>query len=143
MIEFKPFHHAHLKHIKVHSVQTEEWAALLGEEAAAAFASGPALSVWQSGVCLGAAGLVFHWKGRAEAWALLAAAPGVAVTKAVVARMRLVLDLQTVRRIDMSVRENNAHGHRLAKMMGFTLECKLEAYHPSGDDMYMYKRIKR
>lgn len=143
MIEFVPFHPRHLTYIKPHTVQTDEMAWLLAPDAVETLVSGPALSVWQSGVCLGAAGVVPAWKGRAEAWSIFADCVSYRVLRASIRTMNNVLDVQNFKRIDMLVRQGNLHGHVIAKLTGFEFECKLEAYHLSGDDMFMYKRIKR
>jgi hypothetical protein len=132
-----------LEYIRPSAVQTEELKWLLMPEASGVLMAGPALSVWQSGKCLGAAGVVPVWKGRAEAWAVFADGAGFPVMRACVKSMSRVLNDQTYRRIDMLVRKGNGTGHTLARLLNFEYECTLEAYHVTGDDMYMYKRIKK
>lgn len=143
VLEFVPFKFEHLKYIKPHAVQSEEWALLLAGDASEVLATGPALSMWQSGVCLGAAGLVVHWPGRAEAWAMFADKIGFRPMLEAVRCMRRVIDTSGFRRVDMTVRNGNIHGHVLASAVGFDFEAKLEAYHPSGDDVFLYKKVKR
>jgi len=60
----------------------------------------------------------------------------------IVRKMRLVLDNEKLRRIDMMVRATNPRGHKLAKNLGFVYEATLEAFHPTGDDVFVYKRIR-
>lgn len=110
-------------------------------DVAEAFASGFALSAWASGTCLGAAGVFPHWPGRGEAWALMSPAVG-AYLLPCVRMIRTVLDNQPQRRIDMAVLRSNKAGHKLAKLAGFEFESWAEAYHVTGEDMAVYKRIR-
>ena len=142
-IQFEPFRVKHLEYIRPCAVQTDELQWLLEPANAEVLQSGVALSVWESGVCLGAAGVIPVWATRAEAWAMFTDKVGFKVMRACVKTMKNVLDGLSYKRVDMSVRAGNLHGHVLAKATGFVYECRLEAYHVSGDDMFMYKRIKR
>lgn len=143
VIELVPFRFAHLEYIKPNAVQTDEWAALLQGDAEHILSTGPAMSLFQSGVCLGAAGLVCHWKGRAEAWALFADSVGVVPMRHALRCMRSVIQSSGFRRIDMVVRKGNIHGHVLARSLGFEMEAELQAYLPTGDNAYIYARVKR
>lgn len=141
MIELVPFHFQHLTYIKPNAVQTEEWETLVASDAERHLSTGPAMSLFQSGVCLGAAGLVCHWKGRAEAWAIFADRVGVAPMRQAVRTMRSVISSAGFHRIDMAVRKENIHGHVLARAVGLPFETILEKYFPDGQDAYIYARI--
>ena len=86
-------------------------------------------------------GLVHFWPGRAMAWSYLSASAGrhlAALTRAT----RRFLDLQVVRRLEMYVDDEFEAGHRWARLLGFNLEAKLEAFRPDGGDQCMYVRIR-
>lgn len=142
-IELVPFHFKHLEYIKPGSVQTEEWEALLRGGVEDQLMSGLAMSLWQSGQCLGAAGLIPFHRGYAQAWSFFGERVGYAAMRKAVKCMRQVLANEQYKRIDMLVRKGNIHGCMLARAAGFEYETTLEAVHHSGDDMHVFKRIKK
>lgn len=100
-------------------------------------------SGWHEGVyCVGAAGILNHGGGRGEAWYLLSktAAPHM---HCIISKTRSVLETSGFRRIEMTVKVGNVTGDKIAKLLRFKKEAVLEAYHPDGGDMTLYKRIKR
>ena len=142
MISFAPCHYNHFDYIKPLAVQSDEYRALWGPGYREGLLSGIALSAWASGVCVGAAGVFEPHAGRGEAWALLGEGAG-SYLLTIVRRMRFVLQTHPARRIDMLVTDGNGNGHVLAELCGFVYETKLEAYHPSGRDAFMYKRMRQ
>lgn len=141
-ITFTKFHPEHLALIAPHGAQVEDAAYLRSPEAVAVLAASFGLTAWRGGRPLGAAGIVEHWRGRAEAWTILSegAAPAL---RPILGRMRLELDRYPARRLEMTVIETNEAGHRLARLLGFRDEAKLEAYTPDGVDAVLYTRIRR
>lgn len=142
MITFEPFHPQHIKYIAPNAVQIDEYALMQQDGVSDILTSGVALSAWVSGACIGAAGVVPHWPGRAEMWALISPRAGKYMLPCL-RKTRFVLDTLPYRRIDMVVKVDNAEGHTIAHLLGFEYEAKLEAYHTDGSDMIMYVRIKR
>ena len=140
MIEFRPFHIGHLSYVRPLDVQTGEFRAGYDPTEVEAMYSGPALSAWAGGLCLGAAGINKPYQGRGECWALFRA-EACPYMLSIVRKMRLVLDSEKLRRIDMMVRATNPRGHKLAACLGFVHEATLEAFHPTGDDVFIYKRV--
>lgn len=139
-LEFRPLQPDHLRYIRPQAVQTGELARVLSPENVEAMLSGPALSAWAGGLCVAAAGINRPWEGRGEAWAFLGKEACIHILP-LVRKMRFVLMHEKLRRIDMSVRGSNKCGKKLAQLCGFELEAVLEAFDPSGDDIWLYKRI--
>jgi hypothetical protein len=120
----------------------EEHRALLMPEGADMILRSMGLTAWHQSRCLGMAGICQIWPGRAEAWALFGADVG-QFMKPLVRHVRFVLDSYQCRRIEISVKQGNAEGHRIAKLLGFgEPEGVLRAFHPDGSDMCMYARIR-
>jgi hypothetical protein len=142
MLTFEPFHAEHLKYIRPAAVQSDDYRFLQTPGAQQAFETGPALSAWASGLCLGAAGVIMPYSGRGEAWAILSDHAR-HYLKPIIYKMRAVLDDLPMRRIDMAVLVSNKQGHALARALKFEYEATLEALHVSGEDMAIYKRIKQ
>jgi hypothetical protein len=142
MLTFEPFQVEHLRYIKPAAVQSDDYRFLQTPGAQSAFDSGPALSAWASGLCLGAAGVVIPYSGRGEAWAILADRSRYYL-KPIITKMRRVLDDMPLHRIDMAVLVSNRQGHALARALKFTYEATLEGLHVSGADMAVYKRINK
>lgn len=140
MLTFEKCHPKHFEYIAPQALQMSEYALLQTPGAAEHFTSGIALSAWVSGRCIGAAGVLPHWQGRAEAWTLFSNDAGEYVWPCL-AKMRFVLDTLPYVRIDMTVQVGNGVGHLIAKRLGFKWEAPLEKWH-SGVDYAMYKRIK-
>lgn len=141
MIHYTKFYPEHLRYIAGSSVQHEDAAFLMTPEAAAAVQKALGFTAWRGGDVLGAGGIVDHWRGRAEAWVLLtrAARPFI---RPLVRRMLVELDKYPARRVEMTVRIGNDAGHRLARLLGFADEARLEAYTPEGQDVVLYKRVR-
>lgn len=140
MLTFEKCHPKHFEYIVPSAVQMAEYQFLQTPGAAEHFASGIALSAWVSGRCIGAAGVLPQWKGRAEAWTLFSQDAGKYIWPCL-AHMRYVLDTLPFRRIDMTVQLGNGTGHVIAKRLCFVQEGPpLEKWY-DGIDYVMYKRI--
>ncbi len=142
MLEFRPFRLGHLEYVVPTAVQADEYHYVMRSGFGELLCNEYALSGWYNHNCIGAAGIVSQGGGRGEAWYLLSptAKPHML---AVIRQTLRVLDNNHFRRVDMTVKEGNAEGHKIAKLLRFTPESVLEAWHPDGGNMIMYKRIKR
>ena len=141
MLTFEKCHPKHFEYIAPTTVQLTEFQSLQMPGVAEYFASGIALSAWVSGRCIGAAGVLPRWKGRAEAWTLFSEDAGKYIWPCL-AKMKYVLNNLDFKRVDMVVQKGNGSGHLIAKRLGFVIEMPLEAWY-DGKDYFMYKRIKR
>lgn len=142
MLTFEPFRPGHLKYINPEAVQTEDYRYLMTAEAAGAIDTGPAISAWASGTCLGAAGIVLQHSERGEAWMVLSGRCK-PYLKPILRQIRYALDSMTLRRIDMSCVATNRAGIAIARVLKFEFEARLEAFHMTGEDMLLFKRIRR
>lgn len=144
MIEIVPAHKEHFKFLQVVPEQLDEYRALWEPGYLDGLLSGVAFTAWASGVCLGASGILKlpKWPQRGECWAMLGSEARYHM-RPIVRFMRYMADTLPERRLDMFVRGGNASGMKLAKLAGFEYEATLEGYHPLGDDVLVYKRIKR
>lgn len=112
-------------------------------EAAALEVAGPSFSLMtDDGRCLGAAGAIPQWKGRAIAWALLspeAARYFVRVTRAV----KNWLDECDFERIEAHADALFPASHRWLEMLGFERETPepMRRFSPEGRPAYLYARI--
>lgn len=145
MIEFTPAKLGHFQYIKIPSAQSDEFKAFsMPGYLEGLLGSGLAFTGWRSGVCLGAAGIIKlpGWPHRGECWTLISddAQP---YLLPIVRFIRFMVQTVPEKRLDMLVRAGNPKGEKLAKLAGFEYEATLECYHPLGDDVHMYKRIKR
>lgn len=138
---FREFKLEHIQYITPHSVQTEEYKWLLTPGIGAALLDGVAVSGWADGRCVGAAGIVSLHKGRGEAWMLLSAHAGRHKLE-IIRQTRAVLDRTEHKRVDCTTQISDT-GFKLARLLGFTLEATLEAYGMNGEDMYLWKRVRR
>lgn len=141
-IRFTKAYGEHIKLIKPADVQSSEYIGLLTPEAAAIIENNLSFSAWRGGVCLGAGGVAKAWPTRGEAWLLLGA-DARPYMRPILRFLRTALDNHPCKRIEMTVLKGNATGHKFADLLGFEEEAVLEAYHPNGDDVVMYKRIRK
>jgi hypothetical protein len=88
------------------------------------------------------AGIMELWPGRAMCWASFdfEARP---VMMQAHRRTRLELDRAPFKRLEMYVLPGFMQAWRWAEMLGFKLECLMECGSPEGNDLYVFKRIKR
>jgi len=142
-ISYTPCRPEHVKYIQPLPIQAEEHKALLMPEGADLIVRSMGLTAWHNSRCLGMAGICQIWPGRAEAWALFSHDTG-QFMRPVLRHVRFVLDSYQCRRIEISVKSDNAEGHKVARLLGFgEPEGILRAYHPDGSDMHIYARIRR
>lgn len=142
-VEFRKCYPEHIQCILVQDVQTHEQAGLLTPDAMSVLQSNVALSAWAGGRCLGAAGLINLWPGRALAWALLSKHVGPYMLP-ITRHVRFVTDTYPARRIEMVVSHEFKQGHRWACALGFSLETQrgMRKYMPDGSDGDLYAKVK-
>jgi len=138
---FREFKLEHIQYITPHSVQTEEYKWLLTPGVGSLLLTGVAVSGWADGRCVGAAGIVPVHQGRGEAWMILSEYARDHV-HAIVKQTRKVLDESEFKRVDCTT-QVNVIGNKIAKVLGFELEARLEAYGVNSEDMHLWKRVKR
>lgn len=140
-VEFRKCYPKHIEHMIVQDVQTGEQAWLLAGGVSIVEQSTIALSAWAGGRCLGAAGLLDVWPGRALAWTLLSkyAPPHM---RAITRHVRFCVNAYPARRVEMVVLRSFVQGHRWATMLGFEYEGHMRAYFQDGTDASLYARIK-
>lgn len=96
----------------------------------------------RSGAVQACLGLIEHWAGRAEAWAMLGAASR-PVMPAMHKAVLQFLDKSPFQRIDAAVPADFDAAHRWVRMLGFECEAPLmRGYLPGGKDAALYARTK-
>lgn len=88
-------------------------------------------------------GLFPQWENRAAVWSLVSAYAGPhmkGIHREVMRKLKMFND--QYRRLELTVDVGFTQGHRWAKMMGFSPEGLLNAYHPDGKDVIMYSRVR-
>lgn len=138
-----PFQPVHLDRLELQGSQAWLGEVLDPSYGAAMKAAGPCYTALDGERVVACAGIVNMWENRAHAWALIAHDAGrhfVAVVRAI----QRFLDMQDIRRIETTVDVGFEQGHRMIKMLGFTLETPepMRAYTPDGRDCYLYARIR-
>ena len=126
------------------TVQTGEISNILTPEASEALATYHGLSAWASGRCLGAAGFIPQWPGRALCWALVSKHTGRHM-RPIIRRMRHEISMYNghCARLEMHVRADFAQGHRLAAMLGFDVETlNAPKFFPDGGAGTVYARVR-
>lgn len=89
-------------------------------------------------------GVVTHWPGRGEAWAVLSEHRKRSIVAIHRAAIRLLDFAQnTLERIEAIVCLDHEEAQRWVQHLGFRLESpRLEKYHPDGRDCAMYVRMR-
>lgn len=142
MLEFMKCYPKHLDYIQVQSIQLGDIALVRDARLSEEMCKELAYSAWQGPVCVGAAGVMPFWPGRAMAWAVLSAQAKpfmVSITR----KVRAILDAVPYRRVETTVQANFVQGTRWAEILGFRAEGTNEAYLPDGTDAIMYARVRR
>lgn len=100
-------------------------------------------TAWRGSLCLGVAGVLPVWSGRAEAWSFLSRHCRPRELFAIVRQCQYVLREYPAVRIEMTVKAGNKFGDHLARSLGFTeAPVLLRKYHPFGHDMTMYAMVR-
>ncbi|WP_157781439.1 hypothetical protein [Rhodanobacter denitrificans] len=117
------------------------WAGSVTPDTLAFLATQPSITVLDGGEVLMCGGWLPLWEGRAMAWSMLAEGIGTRMTGVVRAARRMT-DTFTGRRLELDVERDHAEAHRLARLLGFTLETPcMPRFYPNGADAAMYVRI--
>lgn len=140
MIQFEKLRPEHLLYITPHRLARERYEELLSPVFAQIITASLGESAWYKNKCIAAAGVVRHWKGRGEVW-FIAGRDAEPHTRAIVKRMRQMLERIDLHRIEFVVHDGDPKGEKLAKMLGFTDPRLMRKYSPTGEDCTMYVRV--
>lgn len=142
-VEFRVCQPGHLEYIDVQDEQRVDKAVMLKTDYAEIACSYIALSAWVGNECVGAAGLVKIYPHRAVAWALLSRNIGMALVPAT-RKIKRVLELEPIARIEMTVAVGFKAGHTWARMVGMKLETPepLRKHGAQGEDEMLYARVR-
>jgi hypothetical protein len=137
-----PFEPSHLRGLILQ--ESQAWMSPMLKQDYGAYLknSGPCFTAAHEDRVLVCSGLVNVWENRAIAWALMSADAGRSFVR-IFRAIRSFLDLQDIRRIEATVDANFDQGHRLMRMLGFTLETPepMRSYLPDGRDCHLYARV--
>lgn len=98
-------------------------------------------TVLRDGKVIACMGVVGHWPGRGEAWAMLDAAMPHDFL-AIHHLARRFLRVGVFRRVEAVVETGFEAGHRWARALGFELEApRMAGYGPDGRDYSLYARV--
>lgn len=87
-------------------------------------------------------GYRLYYPGRAEGWLIIGKPKPTSYPK-MVRVIKRYMDINPVRRLEMTVSHEFSHGERWAKLLGFTLECPLlKAFTPDGKNASLYVRVR-
>ncbi len=104
--------------------------------------AGPAYTLVEDGKVLAVGGISIIWEGRGLMWSLISdslhGGQFVRMHKIVVR----FLELQNLRRIEITVDHEWATAHRWAKLLGFKHEAYLPKFAPNGLDADQYVRLQ-
>lgn len=134
-----PFEKKHLLGMLMQDNQKE---CIITDEIIETLLLGDAYSAIYDDEVLACAGVLEISPGRALAWAYLSQNAGIKMIDIIKAIKRF-LSIQTFRRIEMDVDCAFAQAHRMAKMLGFTLEAERRRnYTPDGRDCALYALVR-
>jgi hypothetical protein len=89
-------------------------------------------------------GLMIFWRGFAEAWTgttdLVEKYP-ILFTKAIKRLLSFEIENRKLNRVQLNVVENHLRSLLWVKLLGFTLESKMERYGPNGETYYRFVRF--
>lgn len=140
-MEIVPFEGKHLHEMRLQQAQEMFYAKFSPHYARALEDAGNGWTALVDGRPVCCAGLVEQWEGRALAWCLMAEDSGAYFVRLVRA-IRRALDMAHWRRVEANVDAEFVQGIRLANMLGFEVESKMQKFTPEGRDAFMYVRIK-
>jgi len=93
-----------------------------------------------AGRVAGCAGFAPQWEGRVIAWAVFGKVPRPAWAR-VVAKVRKEMRALEARRVEITVPVGFGAGCRLAEILGFNIEGRMNAFGPDGADHYLYSKV--
>ena len=141
MFEVIPFKAEHLAFIKLQNLQAHlsDWVSL---EQGRGLEEYPSYTAMVDGEPIGAAGVLWMWKGRGQAWAFISETGPKNFLKGHRA-VKKFLDGCHIERLEMTCDCDFPQAHRWAKMLGFHMETeRMKQYSPNGRDCSMYVRLR-
>lgn len=92
----------------------------------------------------GIAGCYRQWDGSGQLWAVfderLDRYP-ISLYKSCIILINYAVQMQSLRRVSLTVRSDYTSGNRFAHSLGFDFEGKMHAYLPDGSDANLYARL--
>ena len=106
---------------------------------------GCAIAMHEGGRCIGAYGVIEMWPGVARAWSLF--------SEVLIEEHPRLLGLHAhkdlrkadglgLRRIEATTDVNSEESWKFLEWLGFEREALMRKYGPSGEDMYLYARVR-
>lgn len=142
MLTIRAFHPDDPLRIDAQSNQKSEYLFGTNIGAGSELVKGFAVSAWEDGTCIGAAGILEFWHDRAAAWCLMSQACSphmLEITRIV----KAALDFHPAARIEMTVFADFPAGIRWARMLGFVQETpEPMRKFADGRDAYLFARVR-
>lgn len=142
MIEFRKCYPEHVLLVQAQVAQQVDAGVILGGGYAQVVEGGPSFSGWVDHRCVGVAGLLPVWPGRAFAWAILSKQCGphmLAITR----KVQAVLAASPYRRVETTTLCGFVPAKRWIGRLGFSMESpKMRCYDNAGRDHMLWARIK-
>lgn len=123
-VEYMPCKAEHLRYISLQEHDKMYLAQHLTEDFKTVLNTEFALSAWANNKCIAAAGIAGVWPGTGLAWAILGTDSG-PYMKSLIRKIKQGISISVYPRIEMRVTKSFVQGHRLAMVLGFTLEAAL------------------
>lgn len=144
MIDVVPFKAEHLNYIRKNGMFDKKLQShFTDEDSKAIEAHGGVYTIVDNGNPVMVGGILEYWKERAEAWVIFGQPQRKHFLK-IFNVIKRFLSMTFLRRIEMVVACDFPEGHRMAKLLGFTVECeRMKYYLPCGSDAALYVRIQK
>lgn len=143
MYQLVPFKIWHMRELEAVSPPAESKVAppfVLTDELCRILERHNSWTILDDGIVVCSAGIIHHWAQRYSAWAYLTELTAGCMLRVTRAYEEKLEEVQG--RIDTTVREDFAEGHRWARLMKFEVETPLlRAYGPYGEDHTGYVRF--
>jgi RimJ/RimL family protein N-acetyltransferase len=141
-MEVREFHPYDLEDLQFQPMQADyKEETISTQQGMALKEAGDSFTATVNGIPIGCIGLVNHWKGRRYVWAYLSDEAGkhmVSLTRAI----KRWLKYHGEGRIETAVDCRFEEAIRWVEMLGFEREGKMRHWSPTGDDFWLYARIR-
>jgi hypothetical protein len=144
MVDFRAFETADVERFDCRMAELaglDDWRGMILKAAGA----GPAWTGWHAARPLGCGGLALAWRGRAQAWCVLA--PDIprtawpAIHRAVARRLAQAAEVFELRRIEAEAMFGYPPAARWLRLLGFEAEGVMRNYGPHGEDFLRFARV--
>lgn len=140
-MEVREFHPYDLEALSLQPMQADSKALVTTQHGMALKECGDCFTATVDGNPIGCIGVVNHWEGRRYVWAYLAHDVGIhmiSLTRAI----KLWLKYHGQGRLETAVDCRFDAAVRWAEMLGFEREGRMRHWSPTGDDFWLYARIR-